>query len=77
MPKDIPSLKPKEFIRLLELGGCRFYRKAKEITDCIVVTLRTKRGLSQLIWAKKDFCPFMCSVFLDNVALPILRSKTS
>jgi predicted RNA binding protein YcfA (HicA-like mRNA interferase family) len=29
MPKNIPSLKPKELIRLLEAGGCRFYREGK------------------------------------------------
>lgn len=29
MPKNIPSLKPKELIRLLELGGCTFYREGK------------------------------------------------
>lgn len=29
MPKNIPSLKPKELIRLLERGGCTFYREGK------------------------------------------------
>lgn len=29
MPKNIPSLKPKAFIKLLEKGGCRFYREGK------------------------------------------------
>lgn len=29
MPKNIPSLKPKEIIRLLELGGCSYYREGK------------------------------------------------
>jgi len=29
MPKNIPSLKPKELIRLLRRGGCNFYRKGK------------------------------------------------
>ncbi|BAZ51350.1 hypothetical protein NIES4103_39990 [Nostoc sp. NIES-4103] len=29
MPKNIPSLKPKELIRLLEKGGCTFYREGK------------------------------------------------
>jgi predicted RNA binding protein YcfA (HicA-like mRNA interferase family) len=29
VPKNIPSLKPKELIRLLELGGCAFYREGK------------------------------------------------
>lgn len=29
MPKNVPSLKPKELIRLLERGGCAFYREGK------------------------------------------------
>ena len=29
MPKNIPSLKPRELVRLLEKGGCSFYREGK------------------------------------------------
>ena len=29
MPKNIPSLKPKQLIRLLEKAGCTFYREGK------------------------------------------------
>ncbi|MBD2280772.1 MAG: type II toxin-antitoxin system HicA family toxin [Dolichospermum sp. DEX189] len=29
MPKNIPSLKPKELIKLLEKAGCSFYREGK------------------------------------------------
>ena len=29
MPKNIPSLKPKELIKILEKGGCKFHRKGK------------------------------------------------
>ena len=29
MPKDIPSLKPRELIRLLKEGGCVFYRQGR------------------------------------------------
>ncbi|MBM4162664.1 MAG: type II toxin-antitoxin system HicA family toxin [Ignavibacteria bacterium] len=29
MPRNIPSLKPRELIRLLESGGCRFLREGK------------------------------------------------
>ncbi len=29
MPKNIPSLKPKELIRILGKGGCKFYREGK------------------------------------------------
>lgn len=29
MPKNVPSLKPRQLIRLLESGGCKFYREGK------------------------------------------------
>lgn len=29
MPRNIPSLKPKQLIKLLEGGGCSFYREGK------------------------------------------------
>ena len=29
MPKNIPALKPKELIRILESGGCAFLREGK------------------------------------------------
>ncbi|PSB27796.1 type II toxin-antitoxin system HicA family toxin [Stenomitos frigidus] len=29
MPKNIPSLKPKRLIKLLEQAGCTFYREGK------------------------------------------------
>ena len=29
MPKNIPSLKPKELIRILESGGCTYLREGK------------------------------------------------
>ncbi len=29
MPKNLPSLKPKQLIKLLEKAGCSFYRQGK------------------------------------------------
>ncbi|MEB3182319.1 MAG: type II toxin-antitoxin system HicA family toxin [Nostocaceae cyanobacterium] len=29
MPKNLPSLKPKQLIKILEKGGCKFYREGK------------------------------------------------
>lgn len=29
MPKNIPSLKPKELIKILEKAGCKYYREGK------------------------------------------------
>jgi predicted RNA binding protein YcfA (HicA-like mRNA interferase family) len=29
MPRNVPALKPKQLIKLLEKGGCSFYREGK------------------------------------------------
>jgi len=29
MPRNVPSLKPRELVRMLEAAGCRFYRQGK------------------------------------------------
>jgi predicted RNA binding protein YcfA (HicA-like mRNA interferase family) len=29
MPKNIPSLKPKQLIKIIEKAGCKFYREGK------------------------------------------------
>ncbi|ERT05551.1 ycfA-like family protein [Lyngbya aestuarii BL J] len=29
MPKNIPALKPKQLIKILEQAGCQFYREGK------------------------------------------------
>ena len=41
MPKNIPSLKPRELIRLLEKGGCTFYREGKGDIDYTFAFLKT------------------------------------
>jgi predicted RNA binding protein YcfA (HicA-like mRNA interferase family) len=38
MPKNIPSLKPKQLIKILEKGGCKFYREGKG-DHCIYIRL--------------------------------------
>ena len=43
MPKNIPSLKPKHLIRLLEKAGCTFYREGKgDHSLCRVVAGKTR-----------------------------------
>lgn len=42
MPKNIPSLKPKELIKLLLQGGCTFYREGK--CDHSLYTRETEAG---------------------------------
>ncbi|CAD5948069.1 Genome sequencing data, contig C326 [Planktothrix tepida] len=38
MPKNIPSLKPRELIKILEKGGCRFDREGKG-DHCLYIRL--------------------------------------
>lgn len=77
MPKNILSLKPKQLIRLLEEGGCTFYREGKGvITVCILVLLMAKRELSQLIWEQErcrlpTYCEFLGSSGLQMNKLRI------
>jgi len=38
MPKNIPALKPKELIRILEHGDCKYYREGKGDHRRIIVS---------------------------------------
>ncbi len=73
MPKNIPSLKPRELIRLLEQGGCIFYREGKGDIVYIVVSLKTHVELFQLIWEPEKCHPLTCCEFLDNLAFLMKR----
>ncbi len=73
MPKNIPALKPRELVRILETGGCLYLREGKGITGCIFVIVKEGRELFQLIW-EQESCPHrMSCVFLDNLVLPMKR----
>ena len=47
MPKHIPSLKPRELIRLLEQGGCRFHMESKN-TRGIPFQVCLQKGLAKI-----------------------------
>jgi HicA toxin of bacterial toxin-antitoxin, len=42
MPRNISSLKPKQLIKLLERGGCRFYREGKG-DQCLYTRVTNER----------------------------------
>jgi len=64
MPKNIPSLKPKELIRLLEVGGCRFYREGKgDHTLYIRFLGETKRVVPIDMGANEFSPPYIIRIF--------------
>ena len=69
MPKNIPSMKPKELVRLLETGGCKYLREGntREIINCISVIMRARKGWFQSIWEQGNYLQLMCFVFLGSL----------
>jgi len=57
MPKNIPSLKPKELIRLLESGGCKFYREGKGDHRLFVRYLENQKRVVPIDMGAKEFSP--------------------
>ena len=57
MPKNIPSLKPKELIRLLESGGCKFYREGKGDHRLYVRYLENQNRVVPIVMGAKEFSP--------------------
>jgi predicted RNA binding protein YcfA (HicA-like mRNA interferase family) len=57
MPKNIPSLKPKELIRLLEAGGCRFYREGKGDHKLYIRFLEEKKRVVPIDMGANEFSP--------------------
>lgn len=43
MPKNVPSLKPKQLIKILENGGCTFHREGKGDHRLYTRELESKR----------------------------------
>ncbi|MBI4778231.1 type II toxin-antitoxin system HicA family toxin [Candidatus Desantisbacteria bacterium] len=64
MPKNIPSLKPKELIRLLESAGCKFYREGKGDHRLFVYYVQgTKRVVPIDMGAKELSPPYVLRIF--------------
>ena len=57
MPKNIPSLKPKELIRFLERGGCTFYREGKGDHRLYVRYLRDKKRVVPIDMGARELSP--------------------
>jgi predicted RNA binding protein YcfA (HicA-like mRNA interferase family) len=57
MPKDIPSLKPRELIRLLEKGGCSFYREGKGDHSIYVRILGGRKRVVPIDMGARELSP--------------------
>mgnify|MGYP000502579281 CR=1 FL=1 len=75
MPKNIPSLKPRELVRILESAGVSIAR-VKATIACTFVTLVDTSALSPLICARVNYRRFTSCVSFGNLVLPIKKSKT-
>lgn len=57
MPKNIPSLKPKELIRGLEKGECMFYREGKGYHCLYICELEGKKRIVPIDMGLTEFSP--------------------
>ena len=64
MPKNIPSLKPKALIKILEKGGCQFYREGKGDHRLYCRVLYNQRRIVPIdIGAKERLHPLQISTY--------------
>ena len=57
MPKNIPSLKVRQLIRLLESGGCKFYREGKGDHRLYIKCVKGKKRVVPIDMGAKEFSP--------------------
>lgn len=57
MPKNLPSLKAKQLIRLLESGGCKFYREGKGDHKLYVRHVVGKKRVAPIDMGEREFSP--------------------
>jgi predicted RNA binding protein YcfA (HicA-like mRNA interferase family) len=57
MPRNIPSLKPRELIRLLEKGGCSFFREGKGDHSIYVRSLGGRKRVVPIDMGARELSP--------------------
>ena len=57
MPRNVPSLKPKELIRVLESGGCTFYREGKGDHRLYIRYAEGKKRVVPIDMGAREFSP--------------------
>jgi predicted RNA binding protein YcfA (HicA-like mRNA interferase family) len=67
--KNIPLLKPKQLIKLLEKGGCKFYREGKGDHSLFVRVVEEKSRIVPIDMGASGCHLFMCYGFFDSLVL--------
>jgi predicted RNA binding protein YcfA (HicA-like mRNA interferase family) len=75
MPKNIPSLKPRELIRLLEQGGCSFYREGKGDHRLYVREVDDSRRVVPIDIGAREMSPAYVLRIFDSLGLLMKRLK--
>ena len=57
MPKNVPSLKGKQLIRLLKSGGCKFYREGRGYHKLYVRYIGQQKRVVPIDMGEKEFSP--------------------
>ena len=67
MPKNLPSLKARQLIRLLESAGCKFYREGKGDHKLYVRYVEGKKRVVPIDMGEKEFSPPMYYGYSANL----------
>jgi len=57
MPKNLPSLNVRQLIRLIESGGCSFYREGKGDHKLYVRLVADRKRVVPIDMGEKEFSP--------------------
>ncbi|MCG5057849.1 MAG: type II toxin-antitoxin system HicA family toxin [Limnoraphis sp. WC205] len=57
MPKNIPALKPKQLIKILEQAGCQFYREGKGDHRLYIRELEAAKRIVPIDMGAKEMSP--------------------
>ena len=57
MPKNIPALKPKQLIKILEQAGCQFYREGKGDHRLYIRELEAIKRIVPIDMGAKEMSP--------------------
>ncbi|WP_413162597.1 type II toxin-antitoxin system HicA family toxin [Capilliphycus salinus ALCB114379] len=57
MPKNIPALKPKQLIKILEQAGCQFYREGKGDHRLYIRELEASKRIVPIDMGAKEMSP--------------------
>jgi len=57
MLKNLPSLKARQLIRLLETGGCKFYREGKGDHKLYVRHTEGRKRIAPIDMGEREFSP--------------------